>query len=169
MDGLAFTHDALTGFGIRHKIKIIASGKILTGYHIIRAMALGADTCNSARAMMLALGCIQALLCNTNRCPTGVATQDKHKMAGLVVEDKKQRVANYHRDTIESCVEMTAAMGLTGLHQVNRSHIYRRVLMNSVKSFEEIYPYTVSRALLNGNVPDYIKRDLDLAKTETWN
>lgn len=169
MDGLAFTHDALTGFGIRDKTKIIASGKILTGYHIIRAIALGADTCNSARAMMLALGCIQALLCNTNRCPTGVTTQDKYKMAGLVVEDKKQRVANYHQDTVESCVEMTAAMGLTEPHQVNRSHIYRRILMNMVKPFEEIYPYTLPNSLLNGNVPDPIKRDLHAAKTESWN
>jgi glutamate synthase domain-containing protein 2 len=70
MDGLAFVHNMLVGFGIRKHIKIIASGKILSGFHLVRAIALGADTCNSARAMMMALGCIQALLCHTNKCPT---------------------------------------------------------------------------------------------------
>lgn len=168
MDGLSFVHDALTGFGIRDKTKVIASGKILTGYHIVRAIALGADTCNSARAMMLALGCIQALLCNTNRCPTGVATQDRQKMAGLVVDDKKHRVANYHQDTVESCVELIAALGLTGPHQVNRSLIYRRIFMNAVKTFEEIYPYTEPGSLLDGKAPDNIRRELDRARTDSW-
>ena len=79
---------ALRGFGVRNEMKLIASGKILTGFNIVRAMALGADTCNSARAMMMALGCIQALECNKNTCPTGVATQDPYFMKGLVVEDK---------------------------------------------------------------------------------
>jgi glutamate synthase domain-containing protein 2 len=168
MDGLSFVHDALMGFDIRNKTKIISSGKILTGFHIIRAIALGADTCNSARAMMLAIGCIQALICNTNRCPTGVATQDRAKMAGLVVEDKKHRVANYHQDTVESCMELIAALGLTGPHQLNRSLVYRRIFMNAVKTFEEIYPYTPPGSLLKGVAPDNVKRELDRARTDSW-
>jgi glutamate synthase domain-containing protein 2 len=150
MDALAFVHDTLTGYNIRHKVKVIASGKILTGFHILRALALGADACNSARAMMMALGCIQALVCNTNRCPTGVATQDKWLMAGLVIDDKKQRVANYHQDTIESAIELAAAAGLETPHQITRSHISRRVFMNQVKTFEEIYPSTPAGSLLVG-------------------
>lgn len=168
LDGLAFVHDSLQGFGIRDKTRIIASGKILTGFHIIRAMALGADTCNSARAMMLALGCIQALLCNTNRCPTGVTTQDKWKMAGLVVEDKKQRVANYHQDTVESAVELIAAVGLTDPTQIDRSMVYRRVFMNAVKSFREIYPDVEPGSYLHGAAPEALKSYLDKAKTDTW-
>jgi glutamate synthase domain-containing protein 2 len=168
MDALAFVHDALTGFGIRGKTRVIASGKILTGFHIVRALALGADTCNSARAMMLALGCIQALLCNTNRCPTGVTTQDKSKMAGLVVEDKKQRVANYHQDTVESCVELVAAAGLTEPHQIRRSMLYRRIFMNSVKTFEEIYPSHTPGYLLNGAAPDVVRQEVEMARVETW-
>ena len=101
MDGLAFVHNILVGFDVRKHIKIIASGKILSGFHMVRAMALGADTCNSARAMMMALGCIQALECNKNTCPTGVATQDPYFMNGLVIEDKKVRVANYQKNTVE--------------------------------------------------------------------
>lgn len=168
MDALAFVHDTLRGFGIRDKMRIIASGKILTGFHIVRAMALGADTCNSARAMMLALGCIQALACNTNRCPTGVTTQDKWRMAGLVVEDKKVRVANYHQDTVESTVELIAATGLTSPHEVTRSLIYRRVAMNSVKSFEEIYPSAEPHSLLNGAVPQGLKKEIEYAQAGSW-
>ncbi len=150
MDALAFVHDTLTGYNIRNKVKVIASGKILTGFHILRAMALGADACNSARAMMMALGCIQALVCNTNKCPTGVATQDKWLMAGLVVDDKKHRVSNYHQDTIESAIELAAAAGLETPHQITRGHISRRVFMNQVKTFEEIYPSTSTGSLLTG-------------------
>jgi len=159
MDALAFVHDTLRGYSIRTKIKLIASGKVLTGYHILRAMALGADTCNSARAMMMALGCIQALVCNTNRCPTGVATQDKWLMAGLVVEDKKHRVANYHRDTIESAIELTAAAGLGDPHEITRGHISSRVFMNQVRSFEEIYPGTPTGSLLKGDIIDMVSSD----------
>jgi glutamate synthase domain-containing protein 2 len=149
MDGLAYVQDTLVGFNIRHQMKIIASGKVLTGFHILRAMSLGADTCNSARAMMMALGCIQALVCNTNKCPTGVATQDKWLSAGLVVDDKKQRVANYHQDTIESAVELAGAAGLKHPHDITRGHIYRRVFMNEVRSFEDIYPSSTPGSLLN--------------------
>ena len=73
-EGLAFVHNTLQTAGIRNHIKIIASGKIISGFDIIKAIALGADTCNSARGMMFALGCIQALRCNTGKCPTGIAT-----------------------------------------------------------------------------------------------
>ena len=85
LDGLAFVHDTLEGYDLKKDIKLIASGKIFSGFHMARALALGADLCNSARAMMLALGCIQALECNINTCPTGVATQDRSLAKGLVV------------------------------------------------------------------------------------
>jgi glutamate synthase domain-containing protein 2 len=163
LDAIAFADNALRGFGIRNEMKIIASGKILTGFHIVRAMALGADTCNSARAMMMALGCIQALECNKNTCPTGVATQDPYFMKGLVVEDKTTRVANYHKHTVESFVELLSASGIDHPDKINRSHVYRRVFMNLVKTYEEIYPTVPDGCLLDGgDVPfdyeDYLKR-----------
>ncbi|ATL48305.1 FMN-binding glutamate synthase family protein [Chitinophaga caeni] len=168
MDALSFVHDTLVGFGIRKEIKILASGKILTGFHILRAMALGADACNSARAMMMAIGCIQALQCNTNKCPAGVATQDKWLMAGLVVEDKKSRVANYHRDTIESAIELSAAAGLSDPKKLTRKHIQRRVFMNEVRSFEEIYPSAKPGYLLSGDLPQRVKDDLAMAQVDSW-
>jgi glutamate synthase domain-containing protein 2 len=163
LDALAFADNALRGFGIRNEMKLEASGKILTGFHMIRAMALGADTCSSARAMMMALGCIQALECNKNTCPTGVATQDPYFMKGLVVADKKQRVANYHKNTVESFVELLGASGIGHPDKLNRTHVYRRVFMNLVKTYEEIYPTIPEGCLLDGgDVPfdfeDYLKR-----------
>ncbi len=150
LDALAFVDDALRGFGIREHIKIDCSGKILTGFNIVRAMALGADFCNSARAMMLALGCIQALECNKNTCPTGVATQDPYFTKGLVVEDKKERVANYHKNTVGSFVELLSCAGLAHPEEINRGHVYRRVFMNMVKTYEEIYPPLPEGCLLDG-------------------
>jgi glutamate synthase domain-containing protein 2 len=150
LDALAFAHDALRGFGIRDQMRLIASGKVLTGFHILRAISLGADTCNCARAMMMALGCIQALECNKNTCPTGVATQDPVLVNGLVVDDKKVRVANFHKHTVDSFVELMAAAGLDQPSKINRTHVYRRVFMNMVKTYEEIYPSLPEGCLLNG-------------------
>lgn len=149
IDALAFADNALRGFGIRNQVKLIASGKVFTGFHIVRALALGADSCNSARAMMMALGCIQALRCNKNTCPTGVATQDPKLVKGLVVEDKKKRVANYHKHTIESFVELMGAAGIDNPSKIKRAHIYRRIFMNSVKSYEDIFPPVKDGCFLN--------------------
>ena len=139
-EGLVFIYDALIGFDLKKDIKIIASGKIITGFHIFRAIALGADVCYSARAMMMALGCIQALECNKNSCPVGVATQDPSLVKGLDVSNKKLRVANYHRETIESFIELLAAAGLTDPDKINRSHVNKRVVMNTNQRYDEIFP-----------------------------
>lgn len=169
LDALAFVDNSLRGFGIRNEMKLIASGKVLTGFHILRAMALGADTCNCARAMMMALGCIQALECNKNTCPTGVATQDPYFMRGLVVEDKKNRVANFHKNTVESFVELMGAMGIDNPESINRTHVYRRVFMNMVKTFEEIYPTIPDGCLLDGgDVPFDFEGYLKKASAEAF-
>lgn len=139
-DGLAFAYDTLVGFDLKEDIKLIASGKILSAFHMIRAFAIGADLCNSARAMMMAVGCIQALQCNTNTCPVGVATQDKHLMKGLDVGDKAVRVKNFHEQTIISFMEMIGASGLSHPDDINRSHINRRVSTRSVAAYSELYP-----------------------------
>ena len=169
LDGLAFVDDALRGFGIRSEIKLDASGKVLTGFHILRAMALGADVCNSARAMMMALGCIQALECNKNTCPTGVATQDPYFMKGLVVEDKKTRVANFHKNTVESFVELMGAMGIDNPEKINRSHVYRRVFMNMVKTYADIYPSIPEGCLLEGgDIPFDFEGYMKYASAESF-
>ncbi len=169
LEGLAFVCDALTGFDLKKDIRVVASGKIITGFHLYRAMALGADACNSARAMMLALGCIQALECNKNTCPTGVATQDPELVAGLKVSDKKVRVANYHKMTVTSFVELLAASGLRHPSEINRSHVYRRISMAEVKRYDELYPPMPAGCLLNeATVPTNWKRDMAEASAERF-
>jgi len=147
-EGLAFAYDALVGFGLKKHIKIITAGKIITSFDLFKAMALGADSCYSARAMMLALGCIQALECNKNNCPTGVATQDPELVAGLVVSDKKERVANYQNETVHSFVELLAAAGLDDMNQIKRHHVYRRITNKEILRYDEIYPYLKENCLL---------------------
>jgi glutamate synthase domain-containing protein 2 len=168
-EGIAFAYDALVGFGLKEDIKLISAGKIVTGFHMFRAFALGADLCYSARAMMMAVGCIQALECNMNTCPTGVATQKEHLVKGLDVSDKKVRVANYHKETVKSFVELMAASGLSQHDQINRSHIYRRIIMSNTMRYDEIYPYLGKNALINKqNLPINWKVDLELADNEAF-
>lgn len=167
LDGLDFVHNILTGLDIRKHIRILAAGKITSGFHIVRAMSLGADACYSARAMMMAVGCIQALLCNTNKCPVGVATQDPKLTVGLVVEDKKTRIANFHKNTIESVVELLGASGLDKKENVTRSHIYRRISFQSMLTYAEIFPSYETGAFLN-EIPERYKLDFKYASPDHW-
>lgn len=148
-DGLAFARDVLDGFDLKKDIKIIASGKIVTSFHVARAIALGADLCNSARAMMMALGCIQALQCNVNTCPVGVATQDKSLIKGLDVDSKAVRVASFHKDTIHNLVELIGAAGIDKPHRITRTMINRRINMDKVLRFDQIYPPVPIGSFLN--------------------
>jgi hypothetical protein len=126
---------------------------------------LGADGCNSARAMMLAVGCIQALQCNMNTCPTGVATQNRSLIKGLVVEDKAPRVKNFQETTIHSLLELVAAAGLDGPYELNRSHISKRVGLYNVQTYEEIYPYMKEGCLLDiADIPENYKRYFQLTR-----
>lgn len=146
-DGLAFVHNTLRGYRLRKEIKLIASGRVINGFDIVRAIALGADLTNSARGMMLAVGCIQALQCNVNTCPTGVATQDKMLMKGLNVEDKASRVLNYHEETMKAFYELIGAAGIKSTAEITREHINRRISLSEVRTYEELYP-TVQEGVL---------------------
>jgi len=167
-EGLVFVHNALTGAGVRDRIKIIASGKVTTGVHLFSKMALGADLCNSARGMLFSLGCIQALRCNTNTCPTGIATQDKALMKGLVVADKFERVARYHKATVKSFVEVMGAAGLVSPSEIKPWHVQKRVNATEVKHYGEIYQFLKKGALLEENTPKEYDRPWRSAQTHTW-
>jgi glutamate synthase domain-containing protein 2 len=168
LDGIAFVDNMLTGFNIREHIKIGASGKILTGFQVLRSIALGADFCFSARAMMMAVGCIQALECNRNSCPTGVATQDPQLVKGLVIDDKKVRVANYHKNTVESFAELMAASGIDDPNKLNRHQISRRVFMDKVATLEEIYPSIPTGSMLGATLPEQYKMSSQSADAEKF-
>jgi glutamate synthase domain-containing protein 2 len=158
-DGWAFMQGALLGAGLRERIRIFASGKVLTGFHMIRAMALGADACNSARGMMLALGCIQALRCNNNTCPTGVATQNAGLYKGLVVRDKAERVARFHEATMDSFHELLDAIGVSGPAGITPDVVFRRVRDLKVQSFAELYDFPERGALVEGGTVPAVWRE----------
>lgn len=122
---LIFVNKTLIRLGIRDKIRVISSGKIISGYSILKAIALGADMCNSARGFMFSLGCIQALRCNNNECPTGVATQNKMLMKGLVITDKSERVFHFHKNTLHAANELLAAAGKNDYTEVDISIFMR--------------------------------------------
>lgn len=138
-DALAFAKQSLKEVKLDQKVKLIAAGKIITGFDILKAMALGASACYSARGMMLSLGCIQALVCDSGRCPVGVATQDPKLYKGLDPAEKSVRVASFHTKTIMATKELMEACGYTDIHSVKPSKFYRRVSEYETKTFEEIY------------------------------
>ena len=167
-EGLAFVADTLHGFGIKKHIRIIASGKVHTGFDLVKNFALGADMCNAARAMMIALGCIQALECNRNTCPTGVATQNEELASGLDVNDKRVRVKNFHDETVKAAVELMSAAGIKHPSQLHRSHIYRRVSANQIQTYAEMYPYLLKGSLLEAPFPKGWELDIMHSNAESF-
>lgn len=167
-DGLVFVHNALMGVNLRDKIRIIAAGKITTGFHIVSKIAMGADMCNSARGMMFALGCIQALQCHANSCPTGVATQDPYLVKGLVVEHKSRRVANYHTGTMKHFCEILGAAGLDHPSELRPYHIMRRLSSSTIRRLDEIYEYIPKGCLLSDDVPESFRQLWEVASPDTF-
>lgn len=139
-DGLVFAIDILRKYGLKEKIAVIASGKVATAFDIYKLLSLGADLCCSARGMMMSLGCIQALECDLNTCPVGVATQDENLMRGLVIEQKYVKVYNFHKNTLDSFLEIIAAAGISDLRAFRRNLVFQRTNTYSSRSYEEIYP-----------------------------
>ncbi len=148
-EALVFVSDCLIGFDLKQEIRIIASGKILTGMDIAKYLALGADLCNSARGFMLALGCIQSLQCHKNRCPTGVATQNPRLAAGLVVSDKKVRVRNFQQQTIHALREILASAGFEHPDRLHRAHVCQRTDRTHYYRYDDLFPPLEAGALLD--------------------
>ena len=136
--GLTMVHELLKKHKIRDKVKINATGKIFTGFGLIKAIAFGADLCCTARAMMLSVGCIHAQVCNTNTCPAGVATQDPKLIKGLVVEDKAKRVYNFHKNTVHSFLELMAATGAPHPSNIKRASVMRMAEDGDVITYDEV-------------------------------
>lgn len=149
-EGLLLVHNTLTGLGLRDRIRIGASGKLITAFDIARILAIGADWVNSARGFMFAVGCIQAQKCNTDRCPTGVATQDPIRQKALVVPDKAKRVANFHRNTLHALKELLQAAGLRHPSELRSHHIMRRVSSFHVQPLSDLLEYLEPGDLLAG-------------------
>jgi glutamate synthase domain-containing protein 2 len=167
-EGVNFVHNALVGINARDRIKIGASGKIATAFDMARAMAIGADYCNSARGFMFSLGCIQSLSCHTDRCPTGVATQDPTRSRALYVPLKIDRVHNYHHATLHSLTELIAAAGLEHPQQLRPIHFSQRTSTTHVQSFAQLYPALRPGELLEGTEDPRFRDAWRMARTDTF-
>ena len=167
-DGLSFIHSSLMALDLRQHVKIIASGRIITGFDMLKKIALGADLCSSARGMMFSLGCIQALRCHNNDCPTGVATQRKSLTRGLVVKEKYMRVVNYHHSTIESLFEMMASAGLTHPSEIHPHHIQKRLNNRETKHYGEIYTFLKKGAFESKKAPATWQKSWEKARSEKF-
>jgi len=149
-EALMLVHNTLIGLDLREQIRIGASGKVVTAMDLARTLALGADWCNAARGFMFALGCIQSLNCHTDRCPTGVATQDPRRWKRLDVPDKASRVAAFHRNTLLALKDLIQASGLKHPGELGPEHVIRRVSSNEVRSLAMLYRFLEPGELLRG-------------------
>jgi glutamate synthase domain-containing protein 2 len=149
-EALMIVHNTLVGLNLRDKIRIGAAGKVITAVDVARTLALGADWCNAARGFMFALGCIQSQNCHTDRCPTGVATQDPTRWRHLDVADKAARVRNFHDNTLIALKELLQAAGLTHPSELGPEHLIRRVSSTEVRSLATLYKFVEPGELIDG-------------------
>jgi len=170
LEGLRLVHNTLVGVGLRDRIRLGASGKIISGFDVARTLALGADWCNSARGFMFALGCIQAQTCHTGNCPTGVTTQDPQRQIALVVPSKAERVKSFHHLTLESLQELMQSAGLHSPSELQLHHIERRISEFETHPLSELMPTLAPGALLTEvmDAPDVFQRYWPRASASTF-
>lgn len=169
-DGFLMVHNTLIGAGIRDKIRVGVSGKIISGFDLARMLALGADWCNSARGFMFALGCVQSRTCNTDRCPTGVATQDEYRQRALVVPDKAERVKNFHAGTLQALAEIMGAVGVTHPDDLEPYHVIRRGPDGQIRLFSKHYYFLKNSSLIkNEEKSDVYTQLWAMANPDTFN
>ncbi|MEK4012059.1 FMN-binding glutamate synthase family protein [Peribacillus sp. FSL M8-0224] len=126
MSALPLVDEMLKKYGIRSRVKLIASGKLTSPDKVAVALAMGADLVNIARGFMISVGCIMAEICHTNHCPAGVATTDSKLQEGLVIEEKQYRVANYVISLREGLFNLAAAAGIDTPTKFERKHIVHK-------------------------------------------
>ncbi len=154
-EALLLVHNTLVGLNLRAKIRLGAAGKVVTAFDIARTLAIGADWCNSARGFMFALGCIQSQSCHTDRCPTGVATQDPLRQRALVVPDKAERVYHFHANTMKALRELLQSAGLMHPDEIGPEHVIRRISSNEVRSLAALHHFLEPGALLHAELPEH--------------
>ncbi|RLB72982.1 MAG: FMN-binding glutamate synthase family protein [Deltaproteobacteria bacterium] len=167
-EGLLIVHNALVGIGVRDKIRIGVSGKVVTGISIAGMAALGADFVNTARGFMFSLGCIQAQMCHSNHCPVGVATQNADLQKALDVADKSERVYHFQRNTIRALKEVIQAAGFDHPSQLEPGHIYQRQGPTEVHSYADVYHFLKPGEILAGTDNSRFKKFWDIASANSF-
>ncbi|CAI8947522.1 FMN-binding glutamate synthase family protein [Pseudomonas donghuensis] len=168
-EGLMFVHNTLVGLNLRDKIRIGAGGKIISAFDIASVLAIGADWVNSARGFMFAIGCIQSQSCHTNKCPTGVATQDPLRQRALVVPEKADRVYSFHRNTLHALGEMLAAAGLEHPSELKPKHLVRRISASEIRLFSQLHVFLKPGELLSGAIDsEFYARMWRMARSDSF-
>jgi len=167
-EALGFVHNALVGAGLRERIRLGASGKLITAYDFCRVFAIGADYAMVARGFMFSVGCIQSRSCHTNNCPTGVATQDDLRQRALVVEDKAPRVASFHRNTLHALAELLGAAGLEHPEDLKPWHLQVRHQSGAIMRGDDVYPRVAAGALLKGEAGPALSREWERAQAASF-
>jgi len=167
-EGLPFVHSCLVGAGLRDKIRVIASAKIVTGFDMIEKIALGADMCNMARPMLFTLGCIQAVRCNTNTCPTGVTTQNPSRFQAVDVKLRQKRVAQFHAATIQSFLHLLGALGYQSPEQLSPSDVHQRLSDETERPFDHIHEYLEPGELLGKEIRASYAQHWEQARAEAF-
>ena len=151
LEGTYIVHQALIGCGLREEVRIIAAGKTASSFDVLAKMAVGADTVNAARTMMMALGCIQSRSCNTNHCPTGIATQDPKRSKALDIKAKSQRVTQFQHNTLHSFYELVGSMGLDDPALLTPGMLKRRTSEGLLESAPNIVPALEDKQLVDNH------------------
>lgn len=169
-EGIIFVNNCLEGIGVRDKVRVIASGKIITGFDMASKIALGADVCNSARGMLLSLGCLQSRRCNKNDCPTGITSQDPVHYRAISINAKGPHVKNFHDATLESFLEVIGACGVENPSQLKPYHIYRRVADAKALHYDQAYEQLRENQLVDGSddLPKFYKDCWNHARTDAF-
>lgn len=167
-EALLFVHNTLVGAGLRDRIRIGVAGKIVSAFDVVCALAIGADWVNSARGFMFALGCIQSQSCHTNKCPTGIATQDALRQRAIVVPDKAERIASFHRNTMHALADLISASGLNHPSDLRPHHLARRTNTTDFKLFSQLLTYLKPGELLEGGGNEFYASSWKLAQAESF-
>lgn len=167
-EGLIIARNALVGAGVKHEVRLAAAGKVTSGASIAINAALGADWCNAARAFMFSLGCVQSMKCHTDTCPTGVATQSPARQRGLVVPDKAQRVARFHKATVHALREIVVSAGLDSPSDFRPSHLRQRLNVAEMRQMDEIHAFVQPGELVAGCDHPVLRRWWEAASADTF-
>ncbi|PCI75386.1 MAG: FMN-binding glutamate synthase family protein [SAR86 cluster bacterium] len=165
LEATYYINEVLTGAGLRDEIRLISAGQTASGFDMLEKIIVGADTVNAARSMMIALGCVQAKACNTNECPTGVATQNPARARAIIVGEKSERVKNFHNSTVHVFLDLCGAMGFSNPDDLSPSDLFSR-FEGRGRNFDEIYEPLLENQLLTDSIPNSYRDDWHKASAD---
>lgn len=167
-EALAFVHNALVGCNLRDHIRIICSGKVVSGFDIVKKLALGANMVNLARPFMFAVGCIQAIKCNTNECPTGVTSNDPQRYKAIDIESKSDHVYHFHKNTVKGFLELAGAMGIEDPQTLTPDLIHYRIHEGRSQTLKDLYQFIEPGHFFSKNIHPAYQADWEASDPDRF-